>query len=162
MKTTDSVIAKGWSSAFHTAHVQRNVVFVQVGWGYLLHLLFLLCGMHGLKPFNILWIYPVLQILCWCLLWSQLLTLPNISQRMSEGLWGLWCVWSLQWHLAEKHTHIVYKSRWLALLHCFGFGGKHSPVDIWNYIRNVVKGSEVQGFNCCLLRSKLFWVFRLK
>lgn len=56
-----------------SSHAKQSCLYL--GWrgGYLFHLLFLLCGMHGLKPFNILWIYWVLQILCWWFLWSQLL-----------------------------------------------------------------------------------------
>lgn len=69
--------------------------------GDLLHLLFLICGMHGLKPFNILWMYWLLQIL-WYLSYFEVgfwfCLIPPVNVRGVRGDCGVYEVSIGTWH----------------------------------------------------------------
>lgn len=99
--------------------------------GYLLHLLFLICGMHRLKPFNILCVFGVLQILWYLGYFEVGYWFSPVHVRGVTG--GLWSVWSVQWHLADAHALCSAASQGRLCSVWSGFERESAPVWIfWN------------------------------
>lgn len=83
-------------------------------------------------------------------------TSPSECQK-GYGDCGVYEAFSGTW---QKNTHILFISLagWLSSIALVLEG--NTP--LWIFGITLGMWSKVARFNCCLLRSKLFWVFRLK
>lgn len=129
--------------------------------GYLLHLLFLICGMHGLKPFNILCVFGVLQILWYLGYFEVGYWFSPVHVRGVTGDCGLYEMSSGTW---QAHTHCAAQPRKADSARCGrALRGKALPCGFFGIRLGMwYEVAGVQGFSRCLLSSKSSPAFRFK
>lgn len=73
----------------HGSHANPGCLYSAWIRSYLLHLLFLIRGMHQLNPLHILWVHRPLWTLCRWALWSKVLILL-LAEHLPESMRELW------------------------------------------------------------------------